>query len=218
MVFLRFAKASAATWFMDWMDSNDPIHLKKVKSVECTVAHILTWPLCRWESAIGNRRKLMGNPKVQQKKSLVQFAGHYLLASYDLRCIYSHGSGLQTVEAITLLVILVSKIASQHAVLLPKSCEFDKTNTAPQNTIKIKNSLNRFFHQLFAAKEKSFLLGPDLLQPEGFLLLQCLLQRHLSSVTFSLSLRHLMASLGSCFKGLCSRSIWQSKEFTKKSS
>jgi hypothetical protein len=26
-------------------------------------------------------------------------------------------------------------------------------------------------------------------------------------VTFSLSLRHLMASLGSCFKGLCSRSI-----------
>jgi hypothetical protein len=73
--------------------------------------------------------------------------------------LYSYGCGLQTVEAITLLVILVSKIASQHAVLLPKSCEFDKTNTAPLNTIKIKNSLNRFFHQLFAAKEKSFLLG-----------------------------------------------------------
>lgn len=172
----------------------------------------------RWESAIGNRRKLMGNQKCNKKKfsticrplfvSFVRFEVH----------LYSYGCGLQTVEAITLLVILVSKIASQHAVLLPKSCEFDKTNTAPLNTIKIKKSLNRFFHQLFAAKEKSLLLGPDLLQPEGFLLLQCLLQRHLSSVTFSLSLRYLMASLGSCFKGLCSRSIWQFKELTKKSS
>ena len=86
-----------------------------------------------------------------------------------------------------------------------RNLEFDKANT-PQNTIKIyknnikiKKSLNRFFDQPFAA-------GPDLLQPEGFLL-QRLIQRHLSSVTFSLSLRYLMASLGSCFKGLCSRSI-----------
>ena len=107
----------------------------------------------RWESAIGNRRKLMGNQKCNKKKfstmcrplfvSFVRFEVH----------LYSYGCGLQTVEAITLLVILVSKIASQHAVLLPKSCEFDKTNTAPLNTIKIKKSLNRFFHQLFAAKE-----------------------------------------------------------------
>ena len=117
-----------------------------------------------WWRQVGIRnrkpKETNGKSKVQQKKfsticrplfvSFVRFEVH----------LYSYGCGLQTVEAITLLVILVSKIASQHAVLLPKSCEFDKTNTAPLNTIKIKNSLNRFFHQLFAAKEKSFLLGP----------------------------------------------------------